>query len=769
MVLQHARSVLMLVTVPLMSDVEGKPGRRDVIPNAYSSAYGQSFYDNVGHMGDFRDSVSNAGFVWTLALCQADHDLDGQSNGLEVGDPCCTWAQGTVAQFTTDLSYPGEASSMTSRSMPTCYSTSPNGSPSPASPSPPLPSVPRWAPVDASPAHEPLRPPAELRSRDGELSISLELGQVRLGLAGNLSQLMASYNGSLPAPTLRLSPGDQLIVHLTNGLASGATNLHMHGLHVSPNEDDTFAQLAPGTSLTYRYTLPSDHHAGTFWYHPHYHPTQTVQAGAGAFGMVIVDPPVGSLPADLAAMSETILVLHHLTDSSCAAAGGTSLYDCASRNVPGAVGAIVLVNGQHAPRIASDGGWSRWRLLFNAVNAVLEPQVPVGCEAHLLAKDGLYLQPAAPRRVSAAYLAPGSRADWLVACTAGVHELSATLTWESGATETVLLAHVGASASASSRTGSASSRRLFGSSAPLLTLPFQPFAPPRPCYLADLRSSNPTRSLPVSLEGYSINGRSYHGMVGAFEAVLDLGEVYQLEVTGAHETHPLHLHTNAFQIVSLPAAVAAHRSGHFAVGDWHDTLVSPTVPTTGRSADRILVRFVTDRFGGRVPLHCHGLNHADGGMMVVYFVRGAEGTSVPGCAVRGAAALEVAWVAPSASAADGIQGAFGAPIGAASLTLTSVFVGVLVGVLVVCLALCLWRSRSQRVLKLAIAGSSSGSVGTRSRRSSQDWHAAQGKSSDDDCPDDESCASTDSLLIPPVSYMFLRSIYVSAFHVPPIR
>jgi FtsP/CotA-like multicopper oxidase with cupredoxin domain len=593
---------------------------------------------------------------------------------------------------------------------------------------------------------------------------------VRLGLAGNLSQLMASYNGSLPAPTLRLSPGDKLIVHLTNGLASGATNLHMHGLHVSPNEDDTFAQVAPGMSRTYLYTLPSDHHAGTFWYHPHYHPTQTVQAGAGAFGMVIVDPPAGSLPAELASMSETILVLHHLTDSTCAAAGGNSLYDCASRNVPGAMGAMVLVNGRHAPRIASDGGWSRWRLLFNAVNAVLEPQVPVGCEAHLLAKDGLYLQPATPRRVSAAYLAPGSRADWLVACTAGVHELSATLTWESGATETVLLAHVDASASASSRTGSASSRRLFGSSASLLTLPFQPFAPPRPCYLADLQRSNPTRSLPVSLEGYSINGRSYHSMVGAFESVLDLGEVYQLEVTGAHETHPLHLHTNAFQIVSLPAAVAAHRSGHFAVGDWHDTLVTPTIPTTGRSTDRILVRFVTDRFGGRVPLHCHGLNHADMGMMSVYYVRGAEGTSVPGCAVKGAAALDTAWVAPSANAADGVQGVLGAPIsahiGATSLTLTSVFVG---GVLVVWLALCLWRCRSQRALKLAVAGSSSGSAGTGSRRFNQDWHAAQGKSSDDEFPDDESCASTDSLLIPTASYMFLRSIYVSAFNVPPIR
>jgi hypothetical protein len=127
-------------------------------------------------------------------------------------------------------------------------------------------------------------------------------------------------------------------------------------------------------------------------------------------------------------------------------------------------------------------------------------------------------------------------------------------------------------------------------------------------------------------------------------------------------------------------------------------------------------------------------------------------------------------VAPSANAADGVQGVLGAPIsahiGATSLTLTSVFVG---GVLVVCLALCLWRCRSQRALKLAVAGSSSGSVGTGSRRFNQDWHAAQGKSSDDEFPDDESCASTDSLLIPTASYMFLRSIYVSAFNVPPIR
>ena len=125
----HARSVLLLVTVPLMSAVEGYASRRNLIPNAYSSEYSQNQIDNVGHTGGFRYSLHAAGLMWTLALCQADDDSDGQSNGLEVGDPCCTWAQGTVAQFTTDLSYPGEAISKTSRSMPTCCtpsSTSPN-------------------------------------------------------------------------------------------------------------------------------------------------------------------------------------------------------------------------------------------------------------------------------------------------------------------------------------------------------------------------------------------------------------------------------------------------------------------------------------------------------------------------------------------------------------------------------------------------------------------------------------------------------------------
>ena len=522
----------------------------------------------------------------------------------------------------------------------------PPSQPPPPPRSPVLPAFPppyeRWAAVDRSVRHQSLRDPPQLRSVNGILSVHLELGLLHFGFPGGVSQQMASYNGSIPAPTLRLSPGDVLEVHIINGLMSGATNLHMHGLHVSPHEDDTFTEVPPGMGRSYTYHLPSDHHAGTFWYHPHHHPRQTLQAGAGAFGLVIVDDPRGSLPPALTDLPETVLVLHHVTDSACAAAGGAALSGggsdrllatCASRTVLGASGAVVLVNGQVSPIIeAIADGWSRWRLLLNAVSAILEPSVPASCEGHLLAKDGVYL-PTTPRRVVAAYLAAGSRADWLLSCPAGTHALNATLTWESGETETVHLATVHAHAPFTpSGSRFTSNNNVSGSAA--VASPVAPFASPRPCHLADLRGSSPQSELHVHLRGYTINERSYAGPQTS-EAHLDLGSVVQLQVSGAHETHPFHLHTHAFQVVSMAGSLAAHASGHFAVGDWHDTLVTPLLHQNEASAPSaavpIAVRFVTDRFGGPTPLHCHALDHADLGMMLVYNVSGVEGTAAPGC------------------------------------------------------------------------------------------------------------------------------------------
>ena len=43
------------------------------------------------------------------------------------------------------------------------------------------------------------------------------------------------------------------------------------------------------------------------------------------------------------------------------------------------------------------------------------------------------------------------------------------------------------------------------------------------------------------------------------------------------------------------------------------------------------MRLATDRYVGRTPLYCHGLDHGDMGMMLVFNITGKEGTVPPQC------------------------------------------------------------------------------------------------------------------------------------------
>merc|ERR1712060_697253 len=56
---------------------------------------------------------AKAGYTWTEEFCLKDSDGDGQSNGLELGDPSCVWTVGATPQRSTDISHPGYKDSMT--------------------------------------------------------------------------------------------------------------------------------------------------------------------------------------------------------------------------------------------------------------------------------------------------------------------------------------------------------------------------------------------------------------------------------------------------------------------------------------------------------------------------------------------------------------------------------------------------------------------------------------------------------------------------------
>ena len=84
-------------------------------------------------------------------------------------------------------------------------------------------------------AQEPAFPtPVEVGGHlaDGGVHIALEAAEREVPVAGRSAQLRTS-NGRFPGPTLRLRKGERVELELTNRLAE-PTNLHFHGLHISP-------------------------------------------------------------------------------------------------------------------------------------------------------------------------------------------------------------------------------------------------------------------------------------------------------------------------------------------------------------------------------------------------------------------------------------------------------------------------------------------------------------------------------------------------------
>ncbi|MFN9644821.1 MAG: multicopper oxidase family protein [Cyanobacteriota bacterium] len=109
------------------------------------------------------------------------------------------------------------------------------------------------------------------------------------------------------SPTIETTPGSTIRLELHNELPDdqscsnhpddenqphcfNGTNLHTHGLWVSPagNSDNVLLSINPGQTFEYEYSLPPDHPSGTFWYHSHRHGSTAMQVSSGMAGALIV-------------------------------------------------------------------------------------------------------------------------------------------------------------------------------------------------------------------------------------------------------------------------------------------------------------------------------------------------------------------------------------------------------------------------------------------------------------------------------------------------
>ncbi|QSZ47940.1 multicopper oxidase family protein [Arthrobacter sp. D5-1] len=147
--------------------------------------------------------------------------------------------------------------------------------------------------------------------------------------------------GSLPGPALEATLGEVMEVELKNRDVAAGVTLHWHGYDV-PNAMDGVAgatqdAVMPGQSMTYRFTAAQ---AGTYWYHTHQDSAEGVRKGLyGAF--VVHDPTVSRAEMDIVVAGHDLSGLGLLGSSD-----RKSMYSAA----PGSSVRMRLINTDSLPQ-----------------------------------------------------------------------------------------------------------------------------------------------------------------------------------------------------------------------------------------------------------------------------------------------------------------------------------------------------------------------------------------------------------------------------------
>ena len=443
---------------------------------------------------------------------------------------------------------------------------------------------------------EPYIEPEVRHSESGLLHTTLRVNLAKHMIAGHALPHHRSYEGGLLGPTLRLRAGDRLKVDFFNLLPKehdvnhtdintphgfNTTNLHTHGLQVSPsgNADNVFLRIRPGESFQYDIDIPEDHPPGTHWYHAHKHGSTAAQVGEGLAGALIVEGELDEI-APLKVAKERLLVIQN-------------------HRIPHDKPIVVpkTINGVVQPRIRlRPGAVERWRII-NAGNRQI---LTLKLESHrfyVIALDGLALGRVVA--VNSITLAPGNRADVLVkggaANQLGYKLLNiASGKWPVQGTNVEMLARVVSS-------GPELNMRLPRDSELRSHVPFSDISDDEIVNPGKPRRVTFTFDKASGLVG--INGMQYDPERIDHTLILGQAEEWLLSDDTPFGPHRFHMHVNPFQVVQ--------------VGDqkikspmWRDViLVGKGKPV------KIRARYKT--FTGRTVLHCHILLHEDKGMMQV--------------------------------------------------------------------------------------------------------------------------------------------------------
>jgi suppressor of ftsI len=469
-----------------------------------------------------------------------------------------------------------------------------------------------------------LQPPTRTSSA-GQLATNLRVTQGTVPIGTTMVEAL-TYEHMYPGPTLEIQAGDRLVVDLIND-GSQITNVHTHGLHVSPRSpaDNVFVAVHPGNHYRYEYQVPEDHPAGTYWYHAHWGMLTDVQVFGGLFGTLIVRGELDRLPG-IAGLPERVMVLSQIQVTDGAIVEG----DMSPLDQQ-----LTLVNGLYKPTIdATPGETQRWRLV-NASSVFYRLQL----EGHSLAIIGIDGNPAtAVTPTSILEIPPGGRADVLVTPKEAGAFPFRSLSWKSfgifystgmvPVAQTLVMMQTTSATTASTVHEEANRTALVGSgvgnasaraprvdahrsgphvvaSAPVRPTTLLPFEDLRDVPITRRRvfqfaEREPRGTGQLDKFQYFINGRQFNPWL--VNDIMLLGSVEEWHLVNlTYEPHPVHIHVNPFQVIE--------RNGtQIDENFYRDTVELPPFGSL-----TLRTRFAD--FVGIFVWHCHILFHEDNGMM----------------------------------------------------------------------------------------------------------------------------------------------------------
>jgi len=434
-----------------------------------------------------------------------------------------------------------------------------------------------------------------------------------------------AYEGETVAPVIRASPGDILKITYTNNLppksvetcavnpCMNMTNLHFHGLTVSPNapQDDVLGMLArPGQALHYSVQIPRDHTPGLFWYHTHPHGESHRQVLDGMSGAIVIEG-MDRYVHEVKGLRERVIVVRGRSIEHDPKAEELRKYvDIPSKTCGGeaeAVEEIFTVNGALRPQIEiAPNERQFWRIVNASADRYMDLHLDKGT-FEIVALDGMplaYHDPQHPARTANhVLLAPAGRVEAIVTGPAlRAHGALRTLCVNTGPAGDpnpgmVLADLIQPSASPDQRNADPRSEPDHAAQA----------RPPlyKPIKVEPLKKRPPSFTVIFTEDqnGFYINDKKFamdaepmtSARVGTYQ--------HWRIVNRTAELHPFHIHQVHFLAYEENGVPLAHPA-------WLDTVNVPV----GGTVDAIL-DFTDPVIKGMAVFHCHLLNHEDKGMM----------------------------------------------------------------------------------------------------------------------------------------------------------